>query len=165
MRLVLPILALLVLLPACAVDKSKYPSLARRPIERAASESPAPAPPATPAMPSTEQLARIEELLAQARKADTTFRANEARTLELVGAAAGSAVASEEWSLATVALAELEAARSEAMIALAELDAIHAARTVAGEDLAAIGSARAQVIALVGGQDAVLAELRGRMPA
>jgi hypothetical protein len=164
MRPILPVLAALVLLPACAVDKEKYPSLARRPIERQASESPAPAPSATPAAPSAEQLARIEQLLVQVHKADTAFRAEEPRTRQLVGAAVGSAVAAEQWSEATVALASLEAARSDAMVALAELDALYAAGTVAGDDVGAVAQARAEVTALVGRQDDVLAELRGRMP-
>lgn len=165
MRRYVPVFALTILLPACAVDKERYPALSRRPIERIASESPAPPPPAQGALPSAEQLARIEQLLAQARKADAAFSAEAPRTRQLVSAAEGSAIASESWSVATVALASLEAARSEAMIALAELDTLFAAETVAGHDLAAITAARAQVITVVAGQDEVLAELRGRMPA
>ena len=167
MRRILPILAvsstLPMLLAACAVDKDAYPSLARRPIERLATDSPPPAPAPAFTPPSPETLARIEALAGQAHHADRRFRTTEGRTRELVAAAAGAAVASESWSVATVALAELESARSEAMIALADLDALYAAGLTGGAEISAARTARSEVIALVDGQDRVLAELRGRL--
>ena len=90
------------------------------------------------------------------------------RAEQLASAASGAAIASEAWSVATVAIADLEAARSEAMVTLAELDALHAAHRVEhhSDDTAdgtAILAARQQVLALVGDEDAVLATLRGKV--
>ena len=76
---------------------------------------------------------------------------------------------SEAWSVAQVALASLEAARSDAMIALADLDSLYVAAkieavpTEGSGDVDAIGAARDDVIALVGEEDEALASLRGRL--
>jgi hypothetical protein len=161
-------IALAILLTGCAADTSNYPSLARRPAERVtgsaepAQAEPAPAP---PALPSPELTARLAQLTAEAESAHRDFLARRDRAGQLVAAARGAAVASESWSIASIALAELEAARSRAMIALADLDSLYAAERVAGGPAAAVGAAREQVIALVSQEDAVLAELRGRLPA
>jgi hypothetical protein len=72
-------------------------------------------------------------------------------------------VASESWSVATVAMADLESARSEAMVVLADLDGLWAAARVAATPADAILEARARVIELVGTEDAVLLTLRGRL--
>lgn len=158
-------------LPACA-SPGTYPSLARRDAERVsgsalpdAPEAPAPMPvPPTAGLPD-----RLDALVGQARDAHRRFMGARPGTDSLVARAAGSAIAGESWSAATVALAGLEASRSQAMIALAELDSLLAADAVAHFDSAsgdaqAIASARDQVIALIGEQDAVLAALRARLP-
>lgn len=154
-----------VLLAACASDAASYPSLARRPVERISGTAPVvpPSPEAAPAPPSPELTDRLDRLVTQARSADARFRQNSPRTRALIGAAGGAAVASESWAVATVALADLESQRSQAMIALADLDALYAAETVAGSDASAIARARDQVIAMVGEEDAVLNELKGRL--
>lgn len=160
--------ALALLLAGCAADTTNYPSLARRPAERitgSAETVPADAAPQPPALPSPELSARLSQLVDQAQAAHRDFLAKRERASGLVGAARGAAVASESWSVASVALAELEAARSRAMIALADLDSLYAAERVAGGPAAAVGAAREQVIALVGEEDAVLADLRGRLSA
>ena len=72
-------------------------------------------------------------------------------------------MASEGWSVATVAVADLESARSDAMIALAEIDALYAAARINGEDAALIALARDHVTGLVDSEDKVLADLRGRI--
>lgn len=160
--------ALAILLTGCAADTTNYPSLARRPAERvtgtAEADAAQPAP-GLPALPSPELSARLAQLTGEAEAAHRDFVAKRDRATELVAAARGAAVASESWSVASIALAELEAARSRAMIALADLDSLYAAEGVAGGPSAAVGAARDQVIALVGQEDAVLAELRGRLPA
>lgn len=152
-------------LAACAKDAGTYPSLARRPAERVSGTAPVvtPAPDATPAPPSSELTDRLDRLVAEARSADARFRQNSARTRNLVSAASGAAPGSEGWAVATVAVSDLESQRSQAMIALADLDALYAAETVAGSDASAIARARDQVIAMVGEEDAVLNELKGRL--
>jgi hypothetical protein len=67
--------------------------------------------------------------------------------------------------MATVALSDLESARSDAMVTLAELDQLYTAHTLDGDQsaVAAIAAARDQVTALIGKEDDALAALRGRM--
>ena len=169
-RLIPPLLAAAIALTlgGCAADTVNYPSLARRPAERISGTSPVvpvnPAPIASPAPPSAELAARLAQLVDAARAADAQFRAREAKARQLTNSASGAAMASESWSVATIALADLESARSSAMIALADLDALYAATRVSGGEAAAIGAARDQVIRLVGGEDTVLAGLRDRLP-
>ncbi len=159
------VLLLTLPLAACAAGNDGYPSLARRPAERVTGTAAPVAPVAelTPAPPSPELAGRLGQLIAQAQVADAKFTARAGETRRLVGAASGAAVASEPWSVATVALAALESARSDAMIALADLDALYAAERVAGGDGVATGEARDRVLTLVAGEDTVLADLRGRM--
>lgn len=152
-------------LAACSSSEGAYPSLARRPAERLTGSDPVvpPAPDATPAPIPPELTARLDVLVAQARSADALFRQHAPRTRALIAAANGAAVASESWSVATIALADLESQRSQAMIALADLDALYAAETIKLADASAIKVARDTVIAMVTEEDAVLGELKGRL--
>lgn len=154
-------LALLPVLAGCTGGSAAYPSLARRPVERIAGTAPVVTPVAEPIrpIPDPATLSGIAVASARAAAADARFASRLARTRQLVANARGSAVASEPWAVATVALADLESSRSEAMIALADLDGLYAATQVAGADTAAIAAARAQVLGVVAGQDKVLAEL------
>ncbi len=170
MRSLSPLLvsaAIVLTLDGCAADTENYPSLARRPAERVTGTFPVssadPAVPATPAAPNPEVAGKLAGLVGQARAADARFAAREPRARQLTSAAAGARVASEPWSVATIALADLESARSDAMIALADLDAQYTAERVSGGEGAAIAEARDQVTALVVHQDRVLAELHGRL--
>lgn len=160
------------LLAGCAADYSAYPSLARRPAERVGSAAervsgtaevvaaiPAPPPPA----PSPDMIARLGQLSDQAQAAHSEFSKRRSEAQRLVSAAGGASVGGEGWAQASVALAGLETARSQAMIALADLDALYAAESVAGSDVTAIGATRDRVIAWVGEEDQVLAQLRGRI--
>lgn len=159
----LPALAALAL-GACASDRGAYPTLERRAAERvngtAPVVSPDTAPAALPAPPSAELIDRLDLALAQARTADARFRQQTPRTRDLVANARGAAVASEAWSVATVAVADLESARSEAMTALADVDALYAAARIAGDDATAIESVRSQILEMVASQDAVLDSLK-----
>ena len=152
-------------LTACAADTANYPSLARRPAERWSENPPAPVPSTPASAPALDQAAldRIDSLLGQARSADASFRQHAERTRALVGAASGAAVASEAWSVATVAVSDLESSRSQAMIALDELDTLYAAQTVLGNDAAPLKAARDQVIAMVSEEDAVLSGLKDKL--
>jgi hypothetical protein len=158
-----PLLASL-LIAGCATDQSIYPSLARRDAERVSGTlepvKPTSDPTATPTPPSAELSARLNQLTSLAQAAHSKFQSREAKARQLARSAAGAALASESWAVATVALADLESARSEAMIALADLDILHSAAVVEGRDAAAIAAARDAVTALVSQEDRVLAELR-----
>jgi len=118
--------ALALSLSGCA--SADYPSLAIRPAERisgtAQPVTPQPAPPTAPVVPSASVSGRAAQLVAQAQAAHRRFLGRRAETERLVGSARGSTVASEAWSVATIAVSGLESARSDAMIALAELDGL-----------------------------------------
>ena len=157
------------LMAACPTAQAHaYPSLAIRPGERVSGTAePVPAsapPPATAATGS-----RTAQLRAQARAAHARFGERRASAALLSAAARGASVGSEAWSVAQIALASLEVARSEAMIALADLDSlyvtakINAAPTDGSGDVDAVGAARADVMAMIGEEDATLAALRGRV--
>ena len=162
------ILIPVVLLAACAsTGGGKYPSLATRPGERVSGTvAPVAAPAPPPATAATGS--RIAQLRARAQAAHARFAERRASAAALSAAAQGTAVASEAWSVAQVALASLEAARSEAMI-LADLDSLYvsakdqAALTDGSGDVGAIGAVRDDVIALIGEEDATLSALRGRL--
>lgn len=152
-------------LTACANSQDNFPSLARRPAERLNTPAPdaMPAPAPTQATPDPAFLERIAGQMAKARSAHDRFVAHTGPARALVAAASGAPVASEAWSVATIALSELEAARSEAMIALAELDGLYARAEVDGTNSPALTRARTTVMAIVGEQDQVLADLQGRL--
>lgn len=151
------------LLAACASAPGEYPSLAKRPAERVSGEAlpvPAPAPP-PPIDPATAR--QIDSLLARVRAADAKFRDREPAVRQSVSAAAGAAKASEAWSVAMVALASLDGARSEGMIALADIDAIYAAARTEGEPAFEARAARDTANELVRRQDGVISELASRL--
>jgi hypothetical protein len=177
-RLPATLLSLLVFVPlaACAAAKD-YPSLERRPAERSTSErqtgSATPVspktPPAPPAAPSVQLTIRLAQLVDQARAAHKLFAGKRANAERLVAEGGGGMPGSEGWSVATVALSDLESARSDAMLALAELDDLYTTETIAASQTGdqarttAVAGARDQVVALIGEEDDVLARLRGRM--
>lgn len=150
-------------LAACAKDQGTYPSLAKRPGERIVASwppaPPAPPPPPAPLDPATTS--RLDLLVAEARSADARFHGKEARARKLVSAARNAPMGSEAWSVATVAVSELEAARAQAMVAMADLDSLYAAARTEGRDVTRIEAARDQVMAIIAGQDRVLESLRG----
>ena len=155
----------LLLVAGCAGDRSVYPSLARRPAERltASFDAPPAAVPIIRPAPPALVTDRLGGLVGAAQAADSKFRAREPRARSTVGAAGRAKIGSESWGTATVAVAELEAARAEGMLALADLDQLFNDASVNGQDPATIGTARERVIALIARQDQVLAELRGQL--
>lgn len=186
----LPIAAVLALaLCACttAEGDGAYPSLARRPAERldgqvpvcpaggegriSGTTSPVEAQPEAPLPPvrlDPSLAARLAGLVDEALAADRTFSARRGRAERLVSAAGRAAVASESWSVASIALADLEAARDPAQIALAELDRLYADERIehyqaVTPDAEAIAAARERVMAIVSGQSEVLLTLRRRL--
>ena len=160
----LPACAALVL-SACATNEGTYPSLAKRPGERISATWP-PAPPAPEAPPpplDPASLNRLDGLLAHVRSADARFHAKEGRARSLVAAAGRAPMGSEAWSVATVAVSELEAARAEAMVAMSELDSLYVSARTEGRDVTQIDSARNQALAIIGQQDRVLDSLKGKL--
>lgn len=153
-------------LAGCAADYSNYPSLAPRAAERisgtAEPAQPTTAPPPV-VIPSADLTARLAQLGDQAQAAHREFTGRRGRAEQLVSAAGGASVGSENWSVASVALADLESSRSQAMVALADLDEIYAAERINGGDGAAIAATRDRVIGWIGEEDEVLARLRGRI--
>ena len=153
------------LLAGCASDRSQYPSLARRPAERITASFDTPqvvVPVVRPAPPATVT-DRLGGLVNAAEAADSKFRSREARARSVVGSGSGAKIGSESWAIATIAVAELEAARAESMVALTELDTLFNDTSIRGEEPGSIGAARDKVIALIARQDQVLAELRSRL--
>jgi hypothetical protein len=161
MKRLIPIV-LTPLFAACAADTTNYPTLARRDAEKvveAARAVPVSSPESDPG--KAELTTRLAGLTDQASVAHGRFESRRANADSTV--AAGSSVGSESWAVASVALADLESARSDVMIALADLDEIYAAQRVAGRDVSAITKARDVVIALVKEEDQALAQLRNTL--
>lgn len=162
--------AMLLAISGCATDDSLYPSLARRDAERMTGSA-APALPETPAAQPSAPLpadlpGKLAAIEANARKAHATFQEREGVARRRI--ARGAEPGSLAWSDAEVALSSLESARSDTMFALADLDALLAngavsqAETGLNAGLPQISALRDSVAALVGAEDAVLADLRGR---
>lgn len=152
-----------ILLGACASAPSTYPSLARRPIERVTGTlTPPPAPPA-PAPVDPAVARQIDSLLERVRAADSKFQARTGAVRTAVAGAAGAAKASEAWSVAMIALAGLDAARSEGMVALADIDAIYAAGRIEGAPASEAKAARDAANALITAQDRVIAQLQSQL--
>ena len=159
--LLLPILA------ACGSTQGDYPSLAIRDAERSRGAIAAPPPEPTPAPPprivSADVLERIAAYRAQAIRANAAFERAAPSARRAVAAGAGAARASDAWAAAQVALADLESQRSLTAVPLADLDALYADQATGLDPVAEVAEARADVVAIVAGQDAVLAALRARI--
>lgn len=160
------LLALPLGLVACA-SPSDYPSLSKRGYERvtgtAQAATPGSQPAEAPPAPATLQT-KVEQLLELAKSAHGAFTAKREGIQRAVQAGSGAARASEGWVSAQVALAELEAARSDAVISLAEIDGLYADERVARPEAispsaALLGSAREQVKAWVDEENGVIEQL------
>lgn len=112
---------------------------------------------------SAELATRLKQLENSARAAHERFVGKRPVARQLVAAARGTAIASEAWSIATVAVADLESARSDAMVSLGELDRMYVAQRIDGGNGTEIAAVRDQVTAWVTDEDAVLADLGNRL--
>lgn len=156
------------LLGGCA-DRSKFPSLARRPAEdayRAARATPPPPPP--PAVLSQGIAAKLAGLLGEAREAHGAFEAGRGAATRAAAAARGAARGTENWSVASVAIAKLEAARSRVGVPLAELDRMEVEasnRAVDGSDAdyKAVLATKRDVEALATGETEVIDSLLSQL--
>jgi len=169
-KVFLPI-TLVALLGACA-SSGNYPSLERRPAERVNGSAQAVTPerPPAPQPAASPDLApRLGQLVEQARAAHQRFAAKRANAERLVAANGNAAPGSEGWSVTTIALSDLESARSDAMLSLAELDRMFTTESIAATEsgnhasVDLIAAARDQVTALIDEEDGVLTALRARM--
>ena len=159
------LLSTALMLGACATSKGEYPSLARRPAERLTASFDAPPAPEVVVLPAPPAAVtgQLGGLVGAARAADAKFRTREPRARSTVSSTGNARMGSESWGTATIAVAELEAARAEAMLALADLDMLYNDTRVRGEDPGAIGAARDTITGLIARQDRVLGELRSRL--
>ena len=159
-RLVPPVA--LIALSACATTGADYPSLAIRDEERAEGTF-APAASKRLEVPQVEagSTADIPALLAAARASHERFTSLVPDARRRVGAAGSRSVASDAWGAAQVALAELEAARSQTAIPLGDLDALYIGQAVQAETGEEVTAAREQVLGWLAEEDAVVAELGG----
>jgi len=160
------------LLAGCTAD-GHYPSLAKRPAELVAEGriarsalpvTPLPAPIEGLTRPLPADLpGRIAVLADEAGSARAKFAEARADATRAVGVAAGAGRGSDAWTAATVAVAELSSARSRTAVPLAELNELYVAQRVDGGDGQTIAAVRDQVTAWVADEDAVLADLVGRL--
>ena len=155
----------LALLAGCAGPAGDYPSLAIRDVERVAGTlQPEEAAPYVLPPPSAGALGQAESLARQAEEAHQAFLAEAPRASATVESARGTAVGSENWARAEVALAGLISARSRTMEPLADLDRLLVDAAVEGQDLAPIALSRDAVEAQVAAEDAAIARLQQAMP-
>ena len=165
-RLPVPVLAAatLLLLGGCAKDADLYPSLSIREAERVSGTfQPVQPEQVAEQAPGAQTLDRLESLRADARKANERFLAAAARARGPVAAARGSAPGSEAWSVAQVALADLESSRSDAMIALADLDRIYIDARLDVVAFDRIEQVRGEVATMVDSQDQTINTLHGEL--
>ena len=150
-------------LGACSTSEGAYPSLAKRAAERITATWPPAPPPPPPAPPPLDPAtsSRLDGLLAQVSAADGRFAGKIARARTLVAAARSAPMGSEAWSVASIAIAELESARAEAMVAMAQLDSIYADARTEGRDVSGIEETRQKALAIIAAQDGVLDSLKG----
>ncbi|WP_338243860.1 hypothetical protein [Aurantiacibacter hainanensis] len=150
--------ALVSLLAACASPEGAYPSLAVRDVERiSGSMEVEPAPLLEPPAPAT--LANLEDLAENARAAHQRFLAAAPDARAITNAAAGASRGSEAWARAQVAIANLEAQRSQTMIALADMDRIYVDAATSAVTTESITEVRSDIDALVEEQNALIQSL------
>jgi len=157
-------LLVLPLLTACATPADVYPSLAVRDAERVTGtlEPVAPEPYVPPATPPAV-IDRIDALAADAASAHRAFLAEAPAARNAVAAARGAQIGSDGWARASVAVAGLEGARSQAMIALADLDRLMVDAAVEGGALERIVTIRDMVIVQVDEQNDTIRDLLGAL--
>ncbi len=154
--------AAFVLLAACAAPEGEYPSLAIRDVERVSgSMEVEPAPPLPP--PPAASLASLDDLAASALAAHQRFLAVEPEARAIANSAVGASRGSEAWARGQVAIANLEAQRSQTMIALADLDRIFVDAATSAQATESIAEVRDQVGAMVDQQDEVIQSLLARV--
>lgn len=148
---------LMAALCGCAGADGRYPSLAMRPFETSAPVAAA-TPPAEPIRP-VATAAEIAALVERAKATHGAFTAQQDEAERRARAAAGQGIETNARAAALVAMADLSSQRGATSAVLADLDLlmVEAAGRFASDP--ALASARAEVAALLAGEDAVLAKL------
>jgi len=120
-----------VLLTGCGTDRSTYPSLLPRPIEKRSEAEPIVVVPIARPDPALDaEIAKARDArIAQARRFDELAATAE----RLTTAAHGAAVGDERWIAAQSALAEVEAERAQALGKVSDLEQAATDRGVAGQ--------------------------------
>jgi len=166
-RFAAPALASLTLLALSACNTASYPSLARREAETHR-EITKPAAVAQNGSPSAANAARLASLRAQAQAADASFAAARPQAEAALAKAASSLRGDESWSLANLALAQMERARGDLGLALASIEGIYAQDQIAhaldaAPDIA-ITQTHEAIAAQADSQDRILNALRAKLP-
>lgn len=148
-------------LAACAggAPPEAYPSLAIRDVERVQGTLAPPAPPPPPPSPSPAQLAELDQLVGEARGAHATFLEAEPAARRTVGAVRGAVTGSEGWARAQLALAGLQARRSQTLVPLADLDRLYVDAATSGKPLETLAAAQGVVETLVAEESRAIAAL------
>jgi len=165
-----PVLAA-ALLGGCST--ASYPTLAQRPGETLSAARPASAP-APGIAPATADLSRqLAGWAADARAANARFIAARPAAEAALAAARGSRRDSEAWSTASLALAELERARSNVGEAQAAVEAVYTEDRLSHAtqegptprpSATLIDATRDAITAISDAQDKTLKALRARLP-
>lgn len=167
-----PVLLAPTLLGGCST--ASYPSLAQRAGERPDAPSPAPAPAPTGAQAPDALAGQLSAWLADARAADARFAKARPAAVAALDAAKGAPRGSEIWSTASLALAEMERARSDVGMAQASVEAAYAEDRLAHaaeegpkarQAATMLSATRDAITAISQAQDQALAALRARLPA
>lgn len=160
---------LVALLAGCATP-GQFPSLARRaqedvPGRIGGTVQPAPAAPAVvvPDLSGADDSARLGALRSAANEAHSRFAAKRTTADALTEAARAAPAGSEAWATASVALSDLTTEHDALVGILADIEAIDIRQRVDGGDGGAIAAVRDQVTAWVADEDAVMADLGGRL--
>lgn len=157
----------LILLSACAAPQATYPSLSIRDAERIQGSFETGVGPSTSivATPLSADITdRLTQLQATAASAHRKFLNAAPGASRIVNAASGASIASDRWSSAQVALADLESVRSQAAVPLGDLDLMHAQASIALDQRESITRARESVTSMIAEQDAILSVLRAKLP-
>lgn len=168
MKLKSAIQMLALFLAGCAGGNGDYPSLAKRPIESGGTVA-AKAPTVEAVAEDPAVVKEVEGLVQRARAGAAAFDATVGGTQERVNVATGSAVSSERWVAAQLAISNLESQRYDSVFALASLDTLYVTRlnAVAGGEARGsaevIDRARSDALAIVDRQNDVLDGLRDRL--
>ncbi len=143
------------LLTACAGPEGRAPSLSPRPIEGIL-DAPTHAIAPVQSVSDSALAAEIDALVGQAEAGQTAFAAGYPAARNTAERAAGSAVESETWIEAQLAVSALDSARSATVRALGSLDGILAEQALAGTpaETNRLLAAREHVAALYAAQNA-----------
>ncbi len=154
----------ILLLAACAGPEGESPSLAPRPIEGIIDQPIRGIAPIASA-DDAALASQIADLVNQAEAGNQSFHAQYPDAMATVDQAIGSALESEAWIEAQLAVSALDSLRSDTVRALGGLDSILAQQTAAGEpaETERLLAARERVAALYADQNRRYDALNSRL--